>query len=51
MGRYDEALADYNRTIELDPDNNGYATEWTEIRKLMGLGDDAMPDQGLEPDS
>jgi tetratricopeptide (TPR) repeat protein len=35
--RYDEALADFNRAIELDPSDDDYAAKRAEIHRLMGL--------------
>jgi hypothetical protein len=36
MGRYDDALTDLNRAIELNHSNNDYAAKRAEIRRLMG---------------
>jgi len=52
MDRYDEALADLNRAIELDPSGDDYAAKRAEIHRLMGKGEDTMPEpSGLEPPS
>jgi len=36
MGRYDEALADLNHAIELDPSDTKYRAQHAEICRLMG---------------
>jgi tetratricopeptide (TPR) repeat protein len=36
MGRYDDALADFTRAIELDPSHGDYAVKRAEIHQLMG---------------
>ena len=36
MGRYDEALADFNRAIELDPGDDDYITKRAEIQRHIG---------------
>ena len=45
MERYDQALADFDRAIELDPTEDEFAAERTEIRQLTGRSDtdDALP--------
>jgi tetratricopeptide (TPR) repeat protein len=45
MGRYDQALADLDRAIELDPAEDEFAAARTEICQLTGPGDtdDASP--------
>ena len=45
MGRYDQALADLNRAIELDPAEDEFAAARTEICQLTGRSDtgDALP--------
>jgi tetratricopeptide (TPR) repeat protein len=44
-GRYDQALADLDRAIELDPTEDAFAAARTEICQLIGHGetDDALP--------
>jgi tetratricopeptide (TPR) repeat protein len=44
-GRYDQALADFDRAIELDPTEDEFAAARTEICRLTGQGDtdDAVP--------
>jgi hypothetical protein len=36
MGRYDEALADFNRAIELDPGDDDYIMKRAEIQRHIG---------------
>ena len=49
LSRYDEALADYNRAIELDPSEDDYAAKQAEIPQLMGKWGEAPPElSGLE---
>jgi tetratricopeptide (TPR) repeat protein len=45
MGRYDQALAAFNRAIELDPTEDEFTAAWTEICQLTGRSDtdDALP--------
>ena len=45
MECYDQALADFDRAIELDPTEDEFAAERTEIRQLTGRSDtdDALP--------
>ena len=45
MERYDEALADFDRAIELDPTEDEFAAARTEICQLTGRSDtdDAVP--------
>ena len=45
MGHYDQALADYDRAIELDPTEDEFAAARTAICQLTGRSDtdDAVP--------
>ena len=36
MGRYEEALADFNRAIELEPGDDDYIMKTAEIQRLIG---------------
>jgi tetratricopeptide (TPR) repeat protein len=36
MGRYDEAIADLSRAIELDPSDDDYTAEHAAILRLIG---------------
>jgi hypothetical protein len=50
-GRYDQAVADFDRAIELNPTEDAFAAARTEIRELTGRtdADDALPsDRGTE---
>jgi tetratricopeptide (TPR) repeat protein len=52
MERYDQALADYDRAIELDPTEDEFAAARTAICQLTGRSDtdDAVPgNRGTEP--
>jgi tetratricopeptide (TPR) repeat protein len=40
MERYDDALADFNRAIELDPGDDDYAATRDEICQLMSKDED-----------
>jgi len=42
MERYDDALADFNRAIELDPGNHDYATLRAETYRLRGKTEGAL---------
>jgi tetratricopeptide (TPR) repeat protein len=44
MERYDEALADFNRAIELDPDFGWAFSDRGETFRLMGRYDQALAD-------
>jgi tetratricopeptide (TPR) repeat protein len=50
MGRYDDALTDFNRLIELGPDDEGYAAKQAELYQLMGEGseDTSIEQSSLE---
>jgi hypothetical protein len=43
MGRYDDALADFTRAIELDPSHGDYAVKRAEIHQLMGEREGTLP--------
>ena len=45
MGRHDQALADFDRAIELDPTEDEFTAARTEISQLTGRSDadDALP--------
>jgi tetratricopeptide (TPR) repeat protein len=50
MERYDEALADLTRAIELNPSGDDYAAKRAEIHELLGKGEGALPESpGLGP--
>jgi len=55
MERYDEALADFNRAIELDPEDARVIADRGEIYMLMERDDDALTDLShaieIEPDN
>jgi tetratricopeptide (TPR) repeat protein len=52
MGRFDEALADLNHAIELDPSDEEYVAARAETYRLMGNDRDALRESsGLEPPS
>ena len=44
MGRYDEALADLNRAIELDPSRDWIIADRGETYRAMGRYDEALAD-------
>ena len=44
MGRYDEALADFTRAIELDPEDAWTIASRGETYRLMGRYDEALAD-------
>ena len=43
MDRYNDALADFNRAIELDPSNEDYVAKRTDLYRPMGNGEDTWP--------
>ena len=55
MGRYDEALADFGRAVELDPNYRWAIAHRGETYRLMGQYDEALADLNqaieLDPDS
>jgi hypothetical protein len=50
MERYDDALADLNRAIELNPSDDAYTAKRAEIHRLVGKGEDASPEPS-DPES
>ncbi len=44
LGRYDEAIADFGRAIELDDDNPQYYCQRGDLRVRAGANDDAIAD-------
>ena len=55
LKRYDDALADFNRAIELDPDNAAFIASRGDAYKHTELYDDALADFNraieLDPDN
>jgi tetratricopeptide (TPR) repeat protein len=52
LERYDEALADLTRAIELDPSDDDYAAKRAEIHQMLGKCEGALPGPpGLGPHS
>ena len=52
MDRHEDALADFNRAIELDPSDEDYVAKRTDLYRLMGIREDACPEpSGPEPPS
>jgi hypothetical protein len=45
MRRYDDALADFTRAIELDPSHGDYAVKRAEIHQLMGEREGTLPER------
>jgi cytochrome c-type biogenesis protein CcmH/NrfG len=44
MGRYEDAVADFTRAIELDPSEDDYAVRRAEIYWLIRNGKEALPE-------
>jgi hypothetical protein len=52
MDRYNDALADFNRAIELDPSDEDYVAKRAPTYRPIGNGEDAWPEpSGSEPPS